>query len=160
MDHATRLTLVTELRHLLEKGFAHGALEDACAGIPADKLNQRLPQVPYTIWELVEHIRIAQYDILDFSRNPAYETLDWPAAYWPDPAQPADEAAFQRTVQQISHDREEFLQLLQDPALDLLAPFPHGTGQSLLREAMLIADHNSYHLGQLILLRRLLGIWE
>ncbi|UOQ52317.1 DinB family protein [Hymenobacter cellulosivorans] len=160
MDANTRKILVAELASLLEKGFAHGALEDACAGIPADKLNQRVPQVPYTIWELVEHIRIAQYDILDFSRNPAYQTLDWPAAYWPDRAQPVDEATFQRTVQQITHDREEFLRLLQDPALDLLAPFPHGTGQSLLREAMLIADHNSYHLGQLILLRRLLGIWE
>ncbi|UOQ71503.1 DinB family protein [Hymenobacter cellulosilyticus] len=124
MDLSTRHRLVEELRYLLEKGFAHGALEDACAGIPADKLNQRVPEVPYTIWELVEHIRIAQYDILDFSRNPAYETLDWPAAYWPSRTQPVDEATFQRTVAQITHDREEFLRLLQNPALDLLAPSP------------------------------------
>ncbi|MCB2408844.1 DinB family protein [Hymenobacter lucidus] len=160
MDANTRQTIVAELIGLLEKGYAHSSLEDACADIPAAALNQRVPQVPYTIWELTEHLRIAQHDILEFCRDPHFVSPEWPAGYWPDAAQPADEATFRATLAAIAHDRAAFITLLHDPQHDLLAPFPHGTGQNLLREAMLIADHNSYHMGQLVLLRRLLGIWE
>jgi hypothetical protein len=160
MDQHTRQTIVEELASLLTKGYAHCSVEEACADIPPALLNQRVPEVPYTIWELAEHIRIAQWDILEFSRSANYESPQWPEGYWPDRAVPANEAAFQTTVAQIGQDRQAFVALLRDPKQDLLTPLAHGTGQSLLREAMLIADHNAYHLGQLILVRRLLGIWE
>ncbi|MCB2377280.1 DinB family protein [Hymenobacter sp. BT635] len=160
MDSTTRATLVAELIGMLEKGYAHASLEEICADIPPADLNRRVPQVPYTLWELTEHLRIAQWDILEFCRDAAHVSPEWPAGYWPDAAVPADEATFQATLRRITHDREEFITLLQDPAQDLLTPFAHGTGQNLLREAMLIADHNSYHMGQVVLLRRLLGNWE
>ncbi|TGE23910.1 DinB family protein [Hymenobacter aquaticus] len=160
MESSTRATIVAELKSLLEKGFAHASLEEACADIPAADLNRRVPQVPYTLWELVEHIRIAQWDILEFCRDATHGSPEWPAGYWPAAANEADEATFQATLRSIRHDRNQFLALLQDPARDLLAPLPHGTGQNLLREAMLIADHTSYHMGQLVLLRRLLGNWS
>ncbi|TGE28136.1 DinB family protein [Hymenobacter metallicola] len=159
MDHTTRNTLVAELTALLRKGYAHASLEEACANLPLPLVNQPVPQVPYTIWQLAEHLRIAQWDILEFSRNPDYASPEWPEGYWPS-ADPVDEATWQATLASLTRDREAFIALLQDPSLDLLASFPHGTGQSLLREAMLIADHNSYHMGQLILVRRLLGAWE
>jgi uncharacterized damage-inducible protein DinB len=160
MDQTTRQTIVAELISLLEKGFAHASLEEYCADIPESALNQRVPQVPYTLWELTEHLRIAQWDILEFCRDPQHVSPEWPADYWPAADVPATAATFQAALAAIDHDRRAFFALLHDPARDLLAPFPHGTGQSLLREAMLIADHNSYHMGQLVLLRRVLGVWE
>jgi len=159
MDKHTREALVKEVSELITKGNAHATFEQACADIPLDVLNRHIPGVPYTIWQLAEHIRIAQHDILEFSRDAAYESPEWPAGYWPAPDTTVDEAQWQATLAQIRHDQDQFLALLHDPSNDLLAPLPHGTGQTLLREAFLIADHAAYHTGEIILLRRLLGNW-
>ena len=160
MDQKTRAAVVKELVSLLTEGNAHVPFEQACADVPLALLNQTVPDLPYTIWQLAEHLRIAQLDILEFSRNLAHESPEWPAGYWPAPDATIDEAGWQATLAAIQHDRDEFVALLHDEAVDLLEPFAHGTGQTLLREALLIADHNAYHTGQIILLRRLLGNWE
>ena len=109
---------------------------------------------------LLEHIRIAQWDILDFSRNPKYEQLRWPAEYWPKTPAPPSEAAWDKSVKAFHDDLDAMKDLVKDSKTDLFAKIPWGEGQTVLREAMLIADHNSHHLGQLIDLRRLLGIWK
>lgn len=160
MDQKTRAAVVKELVSLLTEANAHVTFEQACADVPAALLNQPVPDLPYTIWQLAEHLRIAQLDILEFSRNPAHESPEWPAGYWPASDATVDEAGWQATLAAIRHDQEQFVALLQEESRDLLVPFAHGTGQTLLREALLIADHNAYHTGQLILLRRLLGNWE
>ncbi|RPD47889.1 DinB family protein [Hymenobacter sediminis] len=159
MEQSTREGIVKELSELLTKGNAHVTFEEACADVPAELLNQRVPDLPYTLWELAEHIRIAQWDIVEFCLSPEHKSPKWPDEYWPAPEQQAQEADWQHTLHQIQEDRERFLALLQDPAQDLLAPLPHGTGQTLLREALLIGDHTAYHTGQIILLRRLLKNW-
>lgn len=160
MEPSTREGMIKELRELLTQGNAHVTLEEACAAVPAELLNQRVPDLPYTLWQLAEHVRIAQWDIVEFCRNPEHQSPKWPDEYWPAPDQQAQLADWQRTLRQIQEDRERFLALLHDPAHDLLAPLPHGTGQTLLREALLIADHTAYHTGQVILVRRLLKNWE
>jgi hypothetical protein len=160
MDQKTRAAVVKELVSLLTEANAHVSFEQACADVPTALLNEKAPGLPYTIWQLAEHLRIAQLDILEFSRNPAHESPEWPVGYWPAPEATVDEAGWQATLAAIQHDQAEFVALLHDESSDLLAPFAHGTGQTLLREAMLIADHNAYHTGQIILLRRLLGNWE
>jgi uncharacterized damage-inducible protein DinB len=160
MDQRTRKGIVEELSSLLTQGNAHVTLAEACADIPAELLNEPVPELPYTLWQLAEHLRIAQWDILEFCRNPKHESPPWPEGYWPGPEETADEARWQATLRQLEHDRTQFIELLQKADQDLLAPLPHGTGQTLLREALLIADHNAYHTGQIILVRRLLKNWE
>ncbi|GAB3835937.1 DinB family protein [Hymenobacter jeollabukensis] len=160
MDKHTREQLVKELTALLEQGQAHVTFEAATADVPAALLNQRPDGLPYSLWELAEHVRLAQWDILEFSRDARHRSPEWPAGYWPAQDEPADAARWQATLRQIKDDRAQFLALLQDPGRDLLAPLPHGTGQTLLREALLIADHNAYHTGQIILVRRRLGNWD
>lgn len=154
MNQPTRTALVAELTQLLAGGNAHATFEQACADLPAPLRNQAVPQVPYTIWQLVEHVRIAQWDIVEFCLNPAHESPEWPAGYWS--ATAVDEAGWQATLAQIAHDQQRFIQLLEDPATDLFAPLPHGEGQNIFREALLIGDHAAYHTGQIMLLRRLL----
>ena len=114
---------------------------------------------PVSAWELLEHLRITQHDILDFCRNPDYEELEWPADYWPRSPQPPDEGTWDESVRQYRRDRKELQQIATDASLDLLATIPHGSGQTYLRELLLAADHASYHIGELVLVRRLLGIW-
>jgi uncharacterized damage-inducible protein DinB len=160
MDKTTRTAVVANLVSLLTEANAHVTFEQACAEVPTNLLNEKAPGLPYTVWQLAEHLRIAQLDILEFSRNPAHESPEWPAGYWPAPDATTDEAGWQATLAAIRHDQTEFIALLHDETKDLLAPFAHGTGQTLLREALLIADHNAYHTGQIVLLRRLLGDWE
>lgn len=160
MDHATRSRLVAELTALLEQGNAHVTFAQATADVPAGLLNQRPDGLPHSLWELAEHVRIAQWDILEFCRDAGHQSPPWPAGYWPDPAEPADTARWQATLAAIAADRGRFLALLRDPARDLLRPLSHGSGQTLLREALLIADHSSYHTGQIVLLRRRLGNWQ
>jgi len=160
MDQPTRGALGTELTQLLAGGNAHATFEQAVADLPAPLRNQTVPSVPYTIWHLVEHVRIAQWDIVEFCLNPAHQSPEWPAGYWPDKALAVDEAGWQATLRQIQHDRQRFLDLLANPATDLLAALPHGDGQNILREALLIGDHAAYHTGEIILLRRLLGAWR
>src|SRR5438105_8230260 len=115
--------------------------------------------LPHTPWRLLEHMRIAQWDILEFCRNPRHVSPPFPQGYWPAGDAPPDEAAWDRSVAAFQADLQAMQDLVADPATDLFAPFPHGEGQTVLREALLVADHNAYHLGQLVVVRRLLGAW-
>lgn len=149
------------LLELLRGGHAHATFDQAVEGLPAAQRGVALPSAPHTAWQLLEHLRIAQRDILDFSRNEdgSYREKEWPKDYWPETPSPPHDSAWAESVQQFRDDLNEFEQLVQDPQRDLFAKFPWGDGQTLLREAMLIADHNAYHVGQLVLLRRLLSAW-
>ncbi|MVN75078.1 DinB family protein [Hymenobacter sp. HMF4947] len=158
MDQPTRTALVAELTQLLAGGNAHATFEQACADLPAPLRNQAVPEVPYTIWQLVEHVRIAQWDIVEFCLNPAHKSPKWPDGYWSKSA--VDEAGWQATLAQIAHDQQRFIQLLEAPTTDLFAPLPHGDGQNIFREALLIGDHAAYHTGEIILVRRLLHAWH
>jgi len=160
MEKPVREGLVAELISLLTKGNAHATFEEATAGLTPEIWNQHVPDVPYTIWQLVEHVRIAQWDILEFSLGEEHESPEWPAGYWPAKDATADEQQWQATLDQIQADRQRFIELLRDDKTDLLAPIPHGDGQTILREAMLIGDHNAYHTGEIILVRRLLHAWK
>jgi len=152
--------LVKQLKDMLMAGNAHVSINDAFKDVP-EKIRGIVPdKLPYSIWQLAEHIRIAQWDILGFSSNPRHVSPKWPEAYWPKEKAPKDDAAWKKCIKQIKTDREAFIALLEDMETDLYKPFPHGDGQNLLREALLIADHNSYHVGEVIAIRRLLGDWK
>lgn len=149
-----------ELVALLSGGNAHLSFEDALADFPADLRGRRPRELPYSGWELLEHMRLAQNDILEFCRDPAYQSPPWPEGYWPKTHTPPSEKAWQESVEGFMADRRAMLDLVKDPKRDLLKPFAHGTGQTLAREALLAADHTAYHLGQMVVLRRLLGAWS
>jgi hypothetical protein len=139
---------------LLEGKFAHIDLETALSGFPISQINTRLPHSPHTAWELLEHIRLAQWDILEFSRDKKHVSPDFPDGYWNKAeASPRD---WRRSVKQVLGDLEEMRELVRKKKNDLFAKIAHGDGQTILREALLVADHNAYHLGQLMLLRRML----
>ncbi|TKK65577.1 DinB family protein [Ilyomonas limi] len=151
--------LKKELATLLTKSHAHVSFDDAIKDIPFEDLGKKPNGVPYSIWQQVEHIRIAQKDILDFSVNKNYRELNWPADYWVEEAAPTDEAAWNESIGKIQSDLNAFIECLQHVD-DVYAPFKHGSGQSWLREALVLFDHNSYHLGEIIALRRLLDNWK
>ncbi len=153
--------LLRRLLALLRGGQAHATLEQAVTGLPQELLGTVPASLPYSAWQLVEHLRITQHDILEFCAPPpgGYKALDWPAAYWPTDPQPPTSESWGQTLAAIHSDREAFESLLTAPEANLYTPFAWGEGQNLLREALLIADHNSYHTGELIVLRRLLGAW-
>lgn len=151
-DHALRDHLLSVLRG----GGAHLDFEKVTAGLPARLRGTQLSGIPFTAWGLLEHMRIAQRDILEFSRNPNHVSPEWPSGYWPQTEGPPNEEAWQKSVQAFRADLKAMQKLVADPAADLFARIPHGEGQTLLREALLVADHNAYHLGQLVMLRRLL----
>ena len=144
---------------LLEGGQAHATFENAVRGFPLDRVGVRPKGLPYSGWELLEHMRIAQEDILRFSISADYESPKWPEGYWPADPAPEKESHWARSVKAVRKDLAEFQALVRDPKQDLYRKFPWGDGQTLLREALLIADHNAYHIGQLVLVRRLLGVW-
>jgi uncharacterized damage-inducible protein DinB len=145
---------------LLGEGHAHVTFKDAIANWPPELRGAKPAGQPFTPWRLLEHIRISQWDILEFTRNATYESPVWPAGYWPPSDAPPDAGAWDKSVAQVDRDLRSMQQLVGDPGTDLFARIPHGTGQTVLREALLVADHNSYHVGQLVLLRRLLGAWK
>lgn len=150
-----------QLLALLNGGQAHADFEAAIRDFP-DELRGKVPDgLPYSAWQLLEHMRITQRDILNFSAPPTggYHPLEWPAEYWPKFAEPPSLSDWDRTIFSIRSDREQFEVLLQKADVDLFKPFRWGNGQNLLREALLIGDHTAYHLGELIVLRRLLGAW-
>ena len=147
------------LLDLLGGGHAHLDFERAIAGLPAELRGARPPGLPHTPWRLVEHLRIAQWDILRFSVDPGHVSPEFPDGYWPEADAPPDPGAWDRTVAAFRADLRAMMDLVADPGTDLFAPIPHGQGQTILREALLVADHNAYHLGQLVLVRRLLGAW-
>lgn len=155
-DSALRRQLI----ELLSGGQAHAKLEDIVAGFPVNRAGERPQGLPHSAWELLEHIRIAQDDILRFSRSSDYKPMKWPDDYWPKLPAPEHEEQWKESVQSIQSDLAAFQELIRDPAKNLNEPFPWGDGQTLLREALLIADHNAYHLGQLVLVRRALGTWK
>jgi len=135
---------------------AHLDLETALKDFPVELRGAKPSGAPYSAWQLLEHMRIAQEDILDFSRNPNYKEKKWPDDYWPANAAPPNDHAWAKSIQQFDADLHQLQELVADTKNDLLLKLPHGTGQTLLREALLVADHNSYHLGQLVLLRKML----
>jgi hypothetical protein len=148
------------LLYLLRGGGAHLDFEKAIAGLAPELRGARPAGQPHTPWRLLEHLRIAQWDILEFSRNPKHVSPAFPEGYWPQGEAPPDEAAWERSVAAFRADLQAMQDLVANPATDLFTPLPHGEGQTILREALLVVDHNAYHLGQLVLLRRLLGAWS
>lgn len=148
------------LLYLLRGGGAHVSFDSAIADWPEALRGERAPGLPHTGWQLLEHIRIAQYDILEFSRDPHYISPEWPEGYWPTSNAPQTEEAWSKSIDSFRSDLKAVMDMVEDPRADLFARIPHGTGQTLLREALLVADHNAYHLGQIIYLRRALGDWK
>lgn len=151
-----------QLLALLKGGQAHAGFDEVIKNFPSDKRGVKPAGLPYSAWQLLEHIRIAQHDILHFSNNHAgnYKSPKWPDDYWPKSVEPPSEKAWDECIRQIKADQKEFEALIADPKNSLEQPFPWGEGQNLLREALLIADHNAYHLGEIVALRRVLGIWN
>jgi len=153
-------SLRKHLVELLKGGEAHVGISDALADFTADKRVVLAPGFEHTAWQLLEHIRIVQWDILEFSRNPEHVSPDFPAGYWPKPSASPDDAEWKKSVQALQNDLRAMIELVSDRQADLYRAFPWGNGQTLLREALLMADHNAYHLGQMVDLRRALGIWN
>lgn len=153
-------SLLNHLSELLNKGNAHATLDQALQDISFDLLGEIPKNLSYSIYQLAVHIRIAQWDILEFSRNPDHVSPKWPDEYWPSEIKPKNKAEWETCVRQIKSDRKDFVELLSDRKEDLYTPLSHGDGQTLLREALLLADHNSYHTGEIIVLRKLLNDWK
>jgi DinB superfamily len=162
VEHAMedeQAVLRKHLIYLLRGGGAHVDFDSAIAGLPA-KLHGARPQgIPHTPWRLLEHMRIAQWDILEFSRDPGHVSPDWPGGYWPEGDAPANAAAWAKSVKAFRRDLKAMVRLVSSPSTDLYARLAHGDGQTILREALLVADHNAYHLGELVVVRRLLNAW-
>jgi len=156
----TDIAIRGQLARLLDWPEAHATFDKAVKGLPVAARGRRPKGAEHSAWEILEHIRLAQADILDFCRNPDYADKTWPDDYWPKTAAPPSATAWARSVAAVRRDREALKTLAGDPSVDLLAPIPHGTGQTVLRELLLVADHTAYHVGELVLLRRLLGVWK
>lgn len=152
-DEIVRAHLVA----LLDSRQAHLSFEDILRGIPFELQGRKPEGVPYSAWQLLEHLRIAQWDILEFSRDSGHVSPRFPEGYWPPSDGPEDESQWEKSLDRLASDLKEMQRLVSDPSTDLYSPIPHGSGQTVLREALLIADHNAYHLGQVLLLRRQLG---
>jgi len=145
---------------LLQGGGAHLKLEAAVKDLPPSLRGKRPKGSEHSPWEILEHMRIAVWDILEFTRNPKHVSPEFPAGYWPGSQAPPDEAAWDKSVNALRADMKALSGLVADESIDLLAPLAHGDGQTVLREALVAADHNAYHLGELVLLRRMLGAWQ
>jgi hypothetical protein len=144
---------------LLSSRQAHVDLDTAFADLPRELQGRKSEALSFTPWQLLEHMRIAQWDILEFSRDPKHVSPEFPAGYWPVTEAPLEAGSWDASVARFRSDLEAMSDLVSDPTTDLFATIPHGTGQTILREALLIADHNAYHLGQLVLVRRGLDCW-
>ena len=153
-------SLRDHLLYLLKGEGAHAKFEDVIDDFPANLRGKKIPNFPHTSWMLLEHLRIAGWDILEFSRNAKHKSPEWPSGYWPKEATPPSEDAWDKSVRDFQADLESMQKLVADSKSNLYEPFSWGDGQTLLREALLVADHNAYHLGQLVTLRRLLGAWK
>jgi hypothetical protein len=145
---------------LLTGSHAHVSFEDAIKGLPLALRGKRPKGSEHSPWEIVEHLRIAQWDILQFSLDAKHKSPEWPVGYWPGKAAPPDDKAWDRSVRAFRRDLKAMSNLIAEESTDLLAKIPHGDGQTVLREALLTADHNAYHIGELVLVRRLLGAWK
>lgn len=154
-DKELRLQLV----RLLEGGDAHADFKDAIKDFPDDLRGKTPKGAEHSPWEELEHMRIAQWDILEFTRDPAHKSPEFPKGYWPETDAPPDPKAWDRSVNGYCEDLKALCELVTDESADLFAKIPHGDGQTILREVLVVADHNAYHLGQMVLLRRMLGAW-
>jgi len=153
-------SLPAHLVELLQGGHAHITFEDAVKTWPVKLQGIRPKGAAHSPWEVLEHMRIAQWDILEFTRNAKHVSPDWPIGYWPKSPAPPNAKAWNKSIAAFRVDRKDMIKLVQNKNTDLFTPLPHGTGQTILREALLLADHNAYHLGELLLLRRLLGVMK
>ena len=159
MDTASDRDLRQHLIYLLQGGGAHVKFEDVIADFPADLRGQKAANLPHSAWMLLEHMRIAQWDILEFSRNRKHKSPDWPGGYWPPSETPSGVAQWNASIKQFRADLKAMQDLVKNPKTDLFARIAWGDGQTILREALLVADHNAYHLGQIVDVRRALGAW-
>jgi len=148
------------LLDLLAGGHAHAKFEDVIKDFPEKLRGAKPANFPHSPWMLLEHLRIAQWDILEFSRNSKHVSPDWPGGYWPKAEAPPNDDAWDQSVKSVHADFKAVRDLVSNPKTDLFARIPWGDGQTILREALLVADHNAYHLGQLVDIRRLLGAWK
>ncbi len=155
-DQELRKQLVA-LMHVRQ---AHMSFEDAIKDFPLEHINTKPTHVEYTFWHLIEHLRLAQWDILDYIRNPGYTPRHFPAGYWPDPSASTDATGWQRSIDQFLADRQALIDIINDPSNDLYAPIPHGqTGHNILREIEVVGAHNAYHIGELGILRQVMELW-
>ncbi len=152
--------IINYLIDLLNGGNSHSSLEEALNGINFILLGRKIASLPYSIWQLTEHVRISQNDILEFSRNENHKSPKWPDEYWPKEFAPESELQWEECLQKIQSDLSSFTNLLKVAKENLFTPFSYGTGQTLFKEAIVLADHNSYHTGEIIVLRRLLNDWK
>jgi hypothetical protein len=148
-----------QLLQLLSGRNAHFTFEDAVKAFPMEFINTKPPNVSYTPWHLIEHLRLAQWDILEFVRDPDHVSPKWPEGYWPDPDAEADASDWQQTIDSFNTDLQAMAAIAQDPDIDLQAELPHAPGYTYLREILLVADHNAYHIGEFCILRQIMGTW-
>lgn len=148
-----------ELLALLEGGNAHMSFEDVVADFPLERINSKAPHTPYSFWHFVEHIRIAQWDILAFIRDPKHVSPKYPEGYRPGPDEKADPNEWQRSIDGVLADLEALKEMVRDPGTDLFAPISHAPGYTVFREIVLAADHNAYHIGELAILRQVMDVW-
>lgn len=153
-------SLRQHLLELLAGGHAHAKFDDIIKDLPPDLRGKKPQNFPHSAWMLLEHLRLAQWDILEFSRDSKHVSPQWPGGYWPKDETPPTLTAWNQSVQQFRRDLKSMQDLVADPKSDLFAKIPWGEGQTILREALLVADHNAYHLGQIVDVRRLLGAWK
>lgn len=146
-----------QLLALLRGGNAHMPFDEAVADFPLESINMKPPNVPYTPWHLLEHIRLAQWDILEFIRNPAHVSPEWPRGYWPAPNEQTDELGWLETISNFQADRSDLEELVKNPATQISAPIPHAPGYTILREILVVSDHNAYHIGEFAILRQVMG---
>lgn len=150
--------LIEEIVHLLQGGNAHANIKKALDGLPKNQRGAKPDKLPYSIWQLVDHIRIAQWDMLEFCKDGSHQSPEWPDGYWPKETEPGSDEAWDQSVNQINKDLDELIELVKTG--DLFTRIPHGDGQHILREALQAADHMAYHIAEIIVIRRLLGAWE
>ena len=148
-----------QLLQLLRGRNAHLSFEDAVSSFPPESINTKPPNVLYTPWHLVEHIRIAQWDILEFMRDPEHISPKWPEGYWPPPDEVTNESGWKRSIESFGTDLKDLEAMVQDDEIDLMAELPHAPGYTYLREILLVADHNAYHIGEFSILRQIMGTW-
>jgi hypothetical protein len=152
--------LKQELTNYLDKPNTHRSLKDAAKDFPVEYINSRPDGISYSFWEMLEHIRISQFDMLDFMRNPGYKEMKWPDEYWPEKGSVADKKMWDESLKKFENDLKAIKEIVNEPSTDLYAVIAHGSGQTIFREILQIIDHNSYHTGEFILMRKAMEIWD
>ena len=152
----TDKSLRDHLLTILRGGNAHISFDDFVADFPVQACGRMIKDLPYTPWQVLEHMRIAQWDILEFCRDAKHVSPEWPKGYWPKPDDLGNEELWKESVEKFRHDLKQMEELVADPSTDLFAEIPHGSGRTILREALLVGDHNAYHLGALVVISRII----